>query len=55
MVAAIYHFTNGLFTFTITWGIAKGPRILSFVNKCAVCLCALMSIVGLVALTRFIA
>ena len=55
LVAAIYHFTNGLFTFTITWGIAKGPRIQSFVNKCALGLCALMSIVGLVALTRFIA
>lgn len=36
-------------------GYCKGPRIQSFVNKCALGLCALMSIVGLVALTRFIA
>ena len=55
LVAAVFHFTNGLFTFTITWGIAKGPRIQSFANKCALGLCALMSIVGVVALTRFIA
>ena len=33
VVAAVFHFTNGLFTFTITWGIAKGPRIQSVVNK----------------------
>ena len=25
-LAAVYHFGNGLFTFLITWGVAKGPR-----------------------------
>jgi len=55
LVAAIYHFTNGLFTFTMTWGIAKGPRAQAVFNKATLALCALLSIVGLVSLTRFIA
>jgi succinate dehydrogenase / fumarate reductase cytochrome b subunit len=54
-VAAVFHFTNGLFTFTMTWGIAKGPRAQMFFNKCAWVLCAFMSILGVFALTRFIA
>ncbi len=54
-VAAVFHFTNGLFTFTMTWGIAKGPNAQAFVNKCAWALCAFMSVLGLFALTRFIA
>ncbi len=55
VVAAVFHFTNGLFTFTITWGIAKGPRIQSVVNKCAWALCVILSVLGVVSLTRFIA
>lgn len=55
VVAAVFHFTNGLFTFTITWGIAKGPRIQSLVNKGAWALCAILSVLGVVSLTRFIA
>jgi len=53
LVAAIYHFTNGLFTFCITWGITVGPRAQSVASKAAMGLCVLMSVIGLVALTRF--
>lgn len=55
LVAAVYHFTNGLFTLSITWGIAVGPRAQSLVNKAAWGLCALMSIVGLAAMFKFVA
>ncbi|WP_110953487.1 succinate dehydrogenase [Anaerosinus massiliensis] len=55
MVAAVYHFTNGLFTFTMTWGIAKGPRAQAMFNKAALALCVLLSVIGVVSLTRFIA
>lgn len=55
LVAAIYHFTNGLFTFCITWGIAVGPRAQSVVNKAAWGLFVLLSGIGLFALTRYIA
>ncbi len=55
VVAAVFHFTNGLFTFTMTWGIAKGPRAQAFFNKCAWALCVVLSVLGLVSLTRFIA
>jgi len=55
LLAAIYHFTNGLFTFCITWGITVGPRAQNLVNKAAWGLFVLLSSVGLLALTRYIA
>jgi succinate dehydrogenase / fumarate reductase cytochrome b subunit len=55
LVAAIYHFTNGLFTFCITWGITVGPRAQNIANQAAWGLFALLSVVGLFALTRYIA
>ena len=33
MIASIFHFFNGLTTFTMTWGIAKGPRIQTFFSR----------------------
>lgn len=27
VMAAIFHFSNGLFTFLITWGVIQGPRV----------------------------
>ncbi len=42
MFAAIFHFCNGITTFTMTWGIAKGPRAQAVVDKMAMGLCVLM-------------
>ena len=53
LLAAIFHFTNGLFTFSITWGIAKGPRVQSVINKMAGGLCAILSIVGVMSMFAF--
>jgi len=55
MVAAIFHFCNGLTTFTMTWGIAKGPRAQSVVNKCAMALCALLSVITLIFMSSYLA
>lgn len=54
LVAAVFHFCNGLTTFTMTWGIAKGPRAQAFFNKCCMGLCVLLSAIGLVSLTQFL-
>lgn len=54
LVATIFHFTNGIFTFCITWGITAGPRAQGLVNKAMLGLCALLSVVGLAALTKFL-
>ncbi len=35
VIAAIYHFTNGLFTFCITWGICTGDRAQKIFAVCA--------------------
>lgn len=42
MFAAIFHFCNGITTFCMTWGIAKGPRAQCVVDKMAMGLCAAM-------------
>ena len=53
LVCAIFHLTNGLWTFLITWGITVGPRAQRFSQYAAWGLCALLSVSGLVALTYF--
>ena len=54
LVAAIFHFTNGLFTFSITWGISKGPRVQSVVNKMAWGLFVILAAVGVASMFAFI-
>lgn len=47
MFAAIFHFCNGITTFCMTWGIAKGPRAQKVVNAIAMALCAVLCLVTL--------
>lgn len=44
VVSAIFHFTNGLFTFCITWGICVGDRAQKIFAMCSVALFVLMSL-----------
>ena len=53
LVCAVFHLTNGLWTFLITWGVLVGPRAQQFGQYVAWALCALLGIGGLVALTYF--
>ena len=53
LVCAVFHLTNGLWTFLITWGVLVGPRAQQAGQYVAWALCALLSISGLVALTYF--
>ena len=53
LVCAIFHLTNGLWTFLITWGITVGPRAQRISQIAAWGLCALLSASGLMALTYF--
>lgn len=54
MIAAIFHFCNGLTTFTMTWGIAKGPRAQSVAAKLFMALCALLSIVTIIFMGSYL-
>ncbi|GAB6152140.1 succinate dehydrogenase cytochrome b558 subunit [Desulfosporosinus burensis] len=54
ILCAMFHFTNGLWAFAITWGITVGPnaqRIWSYV--CAA-IFVLMSVIGLIDLAAFL-
>ena len=50
--AAIYHFTNGLFTLFITWGIFHGERIQKVVSVLTMLLCAALCLLALIIFIR---
>jgi len=54
LLSAIFHFTNGLWGFSVTWGIAVGPRAQKIVSIATIGLFVIMSSVGLTALTQFV-
>ena len=54
LLSSIFHFTNGLWGFAVTWGIAVGPRAQRVVSLITLGLFVIMSSVGLTALTQFV-
>jgi succinate dehydrogenase / fumarate reductase cytochrome b subunit len=54
VLSAIYHFTNGLSTFLITWGITIGPKSQKWALAVSAALFVLMSIAGVGALLAFV-
>ena len=52
VVAAIYHFANGLFTFCITWGICVGDRAQKIFAVCAMLIFAALSIFAIAILVK---
>ncbi len=53
ILLAIFHFTNGLWAFAITWGITVGPRAQKVWTTVCYALFILMSIIGLFDLAAF--
>ena len=53
MFAAIFHFCNGITTFCMTWGIAKGPRIQNVINVLSMCLCAFLCLVTIAFMASY--
>ena len=53
VVAAVLHFTNGLFTFGITWGVTLGPRAQRVASYVWGVLFVAMSAAGVAALLSF--
>ncbi len=54
MWAAIFHFCNGITTFCMTWGIAKGPRIQKVINAGAMGLCGFLCLVSLASMVVYL-
>lgn len=50
--ASIYHFTNGIFTFLVTWGVLQGDRIQKVVSFLTMLLCAALCLLALIILIR---
>ncbi len=52
-LSCLYHLTNGIFTFCITWGITVGPRAQTLVNRACVALFLAFSVMAVVTLISF--
>ena len=50
--ASIFHFTNGIFTFLVTWGVLQGDRIQKAVSFLTMLLCAALCLLALIILIR---
>lgn len=50
--SAVYHFTNGIFTFLITWGVLQGERIQKLFSLLTLMLCAALCLLTLIILIR---
>lgn len=53
IILAIFHFTNGLWAFAITWGITVGPRAQKVWTYVCGAIFVFMSVIGMLALTAF--
>ncbi|HVN64490.1 MAG TPA: hypothetical protein VMT58_07615, partial [Candidatus Binataceae bacterium] len=52
-LACAYHLSNGIFTFSITWGLAVGPKAQTMVNRACVALFAVLAIATVCILVAF--
>jgi len=52
-LSCVYHLANGIFTFTITWGIVVGARAQRLVNRACVALFLILAIVAVSILLGF--
>ena len=53
VLSCVYHLTNGIFTFCITWGITDGPRAQAMVNYACVALFVILAVVSVDILVAF--
>ena len=53
VVSAVFHFTNGIWSFLVTWGITIGPKAQRISSALSMVLFVLMSILGVGILLQF--
>ena len=53
MLAAIFHFTNGIATFLMTWGVVKGPRAQKTAGLLSMLLCVALSLVTIAFMVSY--
>jgi succinate dehydrogenase / fumarate reductase cytochrome b subunit len=54
MFAAIFHLCNGITTFCMTWGIAKGPRIQCVIDKLCMLLALFLCLVTVAYMVHYL-
>lgn len=46
LLAAVFHFSNGIYTFAISWGITIGPRAQKVFERVSIVLFIILSVIG---------
>ena len=54
VLATIFHFANGLWTFMITWGITQSPKSQQIMSYVAIFVFLVISTIGLMAIFAFV-
>lgn len=54
LIATVFHFANGIWNFTVSWGIVVGERSQNFMWKLCMVIFALFTVVGITAIWAFI-
>ena len=54
IISAIFHFTNGLGTFLISWGVTMSPRSQVITTYVTMVLFVVLSVIGIQALAAFV-
>ncbi|MBE3594276.1 MAG: succinate dehydrogenase cytochrome b558 subunit [Candidatus Carbobacillus altaicus] len=54
VLSTVFHFSNGLWSFAVSWGIAIGPRAQRHMTYVSLVVFILLSIVGLMAIFSFV-
>ena len=50
VVSATFHLANGLWSFCVTWGIARSPRSQKIVSYITIVIFLILSVIGIQAL-----
>ncbi|MCI3919974.1 succinate dehydrogenase cytochrome b558 subunit [Paenibacillus sp. TRM 82003] len=54
IIAAVFHFCNGLWSFLVSWGITVGPRAQRFASYATMGLFVIMSVMFIMSLNAFL-
>ncbi|WP_010271164.1 succinate dehydrogenase cytochrome b558 subunit [Paenibacillus senegalensis] len=53
IVAAVFHFSNGIWSFLVSWGITVGPRAQKVSGYICMIFFVVLSVIGILAITAF--
>jgi succinate dehydrogenase / fumarate reductase cytochrome b subunit len=54
IISAVFHFSNGMWSFLVSWGVTVGPRAQRVSTYVWMCVFVIMSVMFIMSLTAFL-